>query len=136
MVKTVLISISPMWLQMILSGKKTVELRKTIPSCGHPFRVLFYCTKSGNSLTINGYQVNGYVVASAICERSLEIDGFDSAPEESCVSKEYIEAYAKGGQVCAWYLSDIKLIRPRDIAYYGLKRAPQSWCYVRSTDIF
>ena len=43
--KTVLLPVHPNWLELILSGKKTVEVRKTKPKEAVPFKVLLYCTK-------------------------------------------------------------------------------------------
>jgi predicted transcriptional regulator len=42
--KAVLISIRPQWCELIASGKKTVEVRKTKPKLETPFKVFIYCT--------------------------------------------------------------------------------------------
>ena len=44
--KAVLISIRPEWVEKIVSGKKTIEVRKTKPSIPTPFKVYIYCTKA------------------------------------------------------------------------------------------
>ena len=44
--KSVLISIQPKWCELIASGKKTVEVRKTRPKIDVPFKCYVYCTKS------------------------------------------------------------------------------------------
>lgn len=43
--KKVLISIHPKWCKLILSGEKTIEVRKTAPKLETPFKVYVYCTK-------------------------------------------------------------------------------------------
>ena len=43
--KSVLISIQPKWCELIASGKKTVEVRKTKPKLETPFKVYIYCTQ-------------------------------------------------------------------------------------------
>lgn len=43
--KAVLISIRPKWCELIASGKKTVEVRKTRPKLETPFKCYIYCTK-------------------------------------------------------------------------------------------
>lgn len=43
--KSVLISIRPKWCELIASGKKTVEVRKTRPKINTPFKCYIYCTK-------------------------------------------------------------------------------------------
>lgn len=44
--KNILISIQPQWVERILNGEKTVEIRKTVPNCELPCRVYIYCTKA------------------------------------------------------------------------------------------
>lgn len=44
MSKAVLISIRPKWCELIASGKKTVEIRKTRPKLETPFKCYIYCT--------------------------------------------------------------------------------------------
>lgn len=44
MSKAVLISIRPKWCEKIISGEKTVEVRKTRPKLKTPFRCYIYCT--------------------------------------------------------------------------------------------
>lgn len=58
--KSILISIKPEWVAKILSGEKTVEIRKTAPGCDLPIEVLIYCTKGGRPLVF-GSPVSGYV---------------------------------------------------------------------------
>lgn len=43
--KAVLISIRPEWVEKILSGEKTLEVRKTRPKLETPFKCYIYCTK-------------------------------------------------------------------------------------------
>lgn len=48
--KDILISIKPEWVEKILNGEKTIEIRKTMPKCELPCKVYIYCTKGNNSL--------------------------------------------------------------------------------------
>ena len=43
--ESVLVSIKPKWCELIASGKKTVEVRKTKPKLDTPFKCYIYCTK-------------------------------------------------------------------------------------------
>ena len=43
--KAVLISIKPKWCELIASGKKTLEVRKTRPKIETPIKCYIYCTK-------------------------------------------------------------------------------------------
>lgn len=42
--KAVLISVQPKWCELIASGEKTIEVRKTAPKIATPFKVYIYCT--------------------------------------------------------------------------------------------
>lgn len=44
--KAVLISIRPGWCCQIAAGKKTVEIRRNVPSLDFPFRCYIYCTQA------------------------------------------------------------------------------------------
>lgn len=44
--KSVLMSIQPKWCELIASGKKTLEVRKTKPKLETPFKVYIYCTNT------------------------------------------------------------------------------------------
>lgn len=44
--KAIMISIKPKYVADILNGKKTLEIRKTIPKCKLPIDVYIYCTKN------------------------------------------------------------------------------------------
>ena len=46
--KAVLLSIRPEWCEKILSGEKTVEIRKTRPKLEPPFKCYIYCTLAGS----------------------------------------------------------------------------------------
>lgn len=41
----VLLSVRPKWCELIASGKKTIEIRKTRPKIETPFKCYIYCTK-------------------------------------------------------------------------------------------
>lgn len=52
--KAVLMSIRPEWCEKILNGEKTVEIRKSCPAHGTPFKAYIYCTLAGSdSLFMN-----------------------------------------------------------------------------------
>lgn len=44
--KSILISIQPQYVEKILNGEKTIEIRKTMPKCELPRKVYIYCTKN------------------------------------------------------------------------------------------
>lgn len=50
MMKSIMISIKPKWCELIASGKKTIEIRKTRPKIDTPFKCYIYCTNSGRPI--------------------------------------------------------------------------------------
>ena len=155
--KTVLLPVHPNWLELILSGKKTVEVRKTKPNETAPFRVILYCTKGGGVLYRSKYDwtirltkdnretslshhdiLNAKVVAEFVCDSVTEhnannqIQAYYNGTQETCLSPAEIVLYAKGKRIYYWHISDLKIYdKPKELSEFGLKRAPQSWCYVR-----
>ncbi len=67
----VLISIRPEWVEKILSGEKTLEVRKTRPKLETPFKCYIYCTKdakdSDRLWVLNEQQRKEYGGLSAVC---------------------------------------------------------------------
>ncbi len=95
--KSVLISIKPKYCELIASGKKTVEVRKTKPKIDVPFKCYIYCTKSKNEFLqsrsnmffycenkdfIGGHgagvyqRLNGKVIGEFVCDRILRFDDY------------------------------------------------------------
>jgi hypothetical protein len=86
--KSVLISIQPKWCELIASGKKTVEVRKTKPKLETPFKVYIYCTKGKfepseclrNNLhyddsTIKVCEGQGKIIGEFVCDEITEYEG-------------------------------------------------------------
>ena len=95
--KSVLISIQPKWCELIASGKKTIEARKTAPK-EVPFKAYIYCTKDKtylyrvdddnnfeltNTLRPKTYEYvkdyneqNGKVIGEFICDKVIKTCGW------------------------------------------------------------
>lgn len=58
--KSVLISIQPKWCELIASGKKTVEVRKTRPKLDVPFKCYICCTQNNRKNALHIYINSGY----------------------------------------------------------------------------
>lgn len=53
--------------------------------------------------------------------------------DKTCVTKSEFLEYANGKQVYGWEIEKPKRYKtPIDLSAFGIKRAPQSWCYVES----
>lgn len=72
--KSVMISIKPKWCELIASGKKTIEVRKTKPKIETPFKCYIYCTTS-ELLTRSHYNDKIYVATSKKYQKPLERNG-------------------------------------------------------------
>lgn len=119
MSKAVLISIQPKWCELIASGKKTVEVRKTKPKLDAPFKCYIYCTKESykgkylhtsnqhgkllfwhnpNDTTITvqpeeydytAYICAGKVVGEFVCDKIFQISIYYDNPNCKLALKEF-----------------------------------------------
>ena len=124
--KSVLISIQPKWCELIASGKKTVEVRKTMPKLEPPFKCYIYCTKVKfnphehlrNNLhyddsTIKVCEGQGKVIGEFVCEKMLESflnnnDGW--FVEKGCLTPKEIDEYQGDKAILyGWHISDLKI---------------------------
>lgn len=146
MSKAVLISIRPKWCELIASGKKTVEVRKTAPKLDTPFKVYIYCTKGEylwkdkDRVFLDGkynriidnmpeFLLNGRVLGEFVCNRIFVVD-FDSvAPfdkytkayidKESCISKAEFIKYTRMRLAYGWHISDLKIYdKPKELSEF------------------
>ena len=162
--KSVLISIQPKWCELIASGKKTVEVRKTKPKIETPFKCYIYCTQGKlKDLGVIGqtmYEKRMKVIGEFVCDKIVEFENdcydlaFDETADLSCVGikglYDYLGSNDKG---YGWHISDLVIYdTPRALCEFGsyncgvyfengypmptheIKRPPQSWCYVEDPD--
>lgn len=54
MSKAVMISIRPKWCAKIIIGRKTMELRKSLPKLEVPFKCYIYCTSGHPYISVKG----------------------------------------------------------------------------------
>lgn len=121
-IPVVILSLHQKWWQKMVTGEKVLELRKTKPRCTAPFRVLVYVT--------GGVGIAGEFV----CPEVLEIKNFREAERKSMVPARDIHNYATGGRskVYGWGVSAVREYeKPLPLATLGIKRAPQSWQYIK-----
>ena len=123
--RAVLMSMKPEWWEKILSGEKTLEIRKSAPQSkdGRAFRwpltVLVYVSGTGE------------VQGQFICPGWVKTNLLEMLVDQSCVPLEDLRAYAKGGSLYGWVVQNPeKFDEPAQLAELGLERPPVSWCYV------
>lgn len=105
--KSVLISIKPKWCELIASGRKTIEVRKTRPKLEAPFKCYIYCTKDkgvsfwtgkryayADDRSHNLFDVcgNGKVIGEFVCKNMtcMQAD-IDSQGEKHLYNTAFIE---------------------------------------------
>lgn len=142
--KAILISIQPKWCELIASGEKTIEIRKSRPKLETPFRCYIYCTKNGKS------KWNGKIIGEFVCDEIsggyIEKPWGDFVQRQTCLTYEEINIYGKDKPLICWHISDLVLYKnPRELSEFYkpcifekegdcgniLTRPPQSWCYVK-----
>lgn len=134
MSKAVLYSIRPEYCKLILDGKKTVEVRKSIPKLDVPFKCYIYCTYGFGLIEYKDEVLpnflisqkvsankkwdnccNGKVIAEFVCDWVECIDDFCGAFDIrnmqamvwSCLSKKKIVEYADGKPLYFLHISDL-----------------------------
>ena len=65
--RSVLISIQPRWCELIASGEKTMEVRKSRPNLSVPFKCYIYCTKGADMLWVLDALTRRKYGISAVC---------------------------------------------------------------------
>lgn len=125
--KSVLLSLKPKWWELIKSGEKTLEIRKSRPvGVELPVRVFVYAT-----------QPVGKIVGEFLTSHFLRRSSLSGLVRRSMVSLEDLIAYAAGGDVLAWTVDDVvEYERPLELLSLGLDRAPQSWMYVEADEFW
>lgn len=152
--KAVLISIKPKLCELIASGKKTVEVRKTKPKLKPPFKCYIYCTLKGSNEffkeNLNGDVAKwnrgkwdlrkGKVIGEFVCDRIDPVMTYilinNQRPNmcvtaETCLNINQLQRYLNDKKGYGWHISDLKIYdEPIELSEFGLTRPPQSWCYV------
>lgn len=127
--KAVLISIRPEWVGKIITGEKTVEIRKTRPKMETPFKCYIYRTKGTVPHIINGkwvqMEVGGTIIADFTCDRIYElgmrspggsyyVKGEDQpttndVARHSCLTLRDMHEYLQAGKGYGWHISKLEI---------------------------
>lgn len=133
MSKSVLMSIQPKWCELIASGKKTVEVRKTKPKIKTPFKCYIYCTQGKSkdlriikeSTYLNRQKVIGEFVCNNIEYISACFGYLDARCDtnntltNSCLLANDFYCYGKGKDLYGWHISELKIYdKPRELSEF------------------
>lgn len=147
----VMLSIRPKWCEMIVSGKKTVEVRKTRPRQETPFKCYIYQTlpKSGERNERDGCVIAEFACSKisryAVCgsngfdKRYCEVDSsfyiHDIDFSKLCLPPNELQEYGNGDCLFGWHINNLVIydnpVPLAEFGEFGMKRPPQSWCYVK-----
>ena len=134
--KAVLISIRPKWCEKIISGEKTIEVRKTHPKMKPPFKCYIYQTGKGG------------VIGEFVCDEIFDLPWGARIPSDiargACLEPGEIHQYLGVSSGYGWHISNLKIYNaplalsefiglrtePGSLELRVLERPPQSWCYV------
>ena len=137
--KAVLISIQPKWCELIASGKKTVEVRKTKPKLETPFKVYIYETQGKTETPWadeDGHEIfkgRGQVIGEFVCDKIYDLTphfdtptfpnqyicGWDYGKEFDCLSFEELTSYLNGKNGYGWRISDLVIYdKPRELGEF------------------
>ena len=139
--KAVLISIRPKWCAQIVSGRKTIEVRRTRPKLQAPFKCYIYCVKSGKELFWTGPKYsyaddhshnafdkcgNGRVIGEFTCDQIIEDRTFGHNEKfygAACMNAYDAAVYAMQSPMYGWHISNLKVYdTPRALSEFtGLR---------------
>ena len=151
--KAVLISIRPKWGEKIISGEKTIEVRKTRPKLEAPFKVYIYCTKDVRKQFWTGPRYsyvddhshnafdkcgNGKVIGEFLCDQIIEDRTFghdEKFYSAACMSACDAAAYAVESPMYGWHISNLKIYdSPRELGDFWLYNEELHKRYDAGTD--
>lgn len=133
----VLLSIQPKWCGLIASGKKTIEIRKTVPTIETPFKCYIYCTKNNkisfwcgkrysyvDDRSHNAFDMcgNGKVIGEFVCDAIIshcEMANADIAEQQGRIRREALAEYSNGKQLYGWHISDLVIYEePKELSEF------------------
>ena len=140
MSKAVLISINPKWCELIASGRKTVEVRKTCPKLDAPFKCYIYCT-NGKNEALWKYRgeyyydrqfpnerpdrANGKVIGEFTCDRifpyckAKPISNPEEVERQSCITSKEVWEYAPSGNPVGWHICNLVIYdKPKELGVF------------------
>lgn len=157
--REVLISIQPKWCELIASGKKTVEVRKTRPKIDTPFKVYVYMTKAYDTIFGKGNPKRvcvggGRVIGEFVCDfitpyNSYEIisgvseTSYEELPRTTQLSRDELLKYCGDAEIYLWHISDLVIYdKPKELHHFfkpcgdcdkkGTRRCTEELTYCRA----
>lgn len=126
----VLISIRPKWCEKIISGEKTIEVRKTRPKLIPKFKCYIYRSVQGGVI---GEFVCDHIFERivrvggsceppkyCICDWNMDCTPLDTLLSDACMTKDELEKYLHGGIGYGWHISGLKIYNtPKELSEFS-----------------
>ena len=121
MSKAVLISIRPEWCEKIVTGQKTIEVRKTRPKMNPPFKCYIYKCGSGK------------VIGEFVCDEIISIDGAGRIQSDiarpTCLEPAELHRYLGAAVGYGWHISNLKIYdHPCEVSSFRGACKNDWWC--------
>ena len=138
--KAVLISIRPKWCEKIISGEKTIEVRKTRPKMDMPFKCYIFRSVQGGVIgefvcddifeRIVRVEASCEPPKYCICDWNMDCTPLDTLLADACLTKDELEKYLDGGVGYGWHISNLKIYdTPRKLSEFkGLCKVESDCC--------
>ena len=144
MSRPIMLSLNPQWFEKIMTGEKTREVRKRVPMQKGPYKVYLYCTKAGETIYRAGVKgkIKPYLMNGTVCGEFTCVTTIDYTPPWSghvlgtCLTAPELYAYAAGAEKLSYMVIEDPVLydKPKSLADFGLKYAPQSWQYLEEEE--
>ena len=157
--KAVMISIRPEWCHLIAKGEKTVEVRKTRPNVGAPFKCYIYCTLSGCNEFFRDVlggdvaawnrskmaNMKGMVIGEFVCDAIFPICIEYSDPDceiakheftfTGLTDKQIIDYLGNGKEGYGWHISDLTIYdKPKHIGDFKVMVNTKMWTFTKKLE--
>lgn len=140
-----MLSIRPKWVEKIVNGEKTIEVRKTRPKLHTPFKCYIYCTLPkyphedfiATDYPRPQFYGGGKVIGEFICDAITRVNicGFwddsgkqlDNRLKDTCLTSEEVGNYLGENVGYGWHISDLLIYdQPRELTEFR-RACPNSW---------
>ena len=126
----IILSIKPKWAELIYSGKKTIEWRKSFPKRENIECVFLYETAPVKKVT-GFFEWNDFEAIVFTADFNNIFTTAQNVVDAGCVPLEDLKKYI-GDRIdlFGWKIKNPqKYKEPLPLSFFNFERPPQSWCY-------
>ena len=118
------------FVQAIIDGEKTIEMRKSYPKHCYAGEDGFFVIEKGTDNIICWCRVNTFFVIDTSLDCLVELQ-YDNWGSKICVSrKEFFDYCKKSSEIYLWFIDKVKIFsKPLHKEDLIIDKNPQSYCY-------